>query len=133
MRKTATYSPEVRERAVRMVLEHLNDYPSEWAAIETIAPEIGCAAQTLHGSTHQHPIRSKQSRPFTITGWLYSFWRRVLYSEMSPESTQPCEAGPSWDSTGMTVFWNVRLLQLSLAAFTQAFFILFLIRRRFAL
>lgn len=34
MRKTTTYSPEVRERAVRMVLEHLNDYPSEWAAIE---------------------------------------------------------------------------------------------------
>ncbi|TEE23927.1 hypothetical protein IPC1509_13545, partial [Pseudomonas aeruginosa] len=49
MRKTTTYSPEVRERAVRMVLEHLNDYPSEWAAIEAIAPKIGCAAQTLHG------------------------------------------------------------------------------------
>ena len=32
-----------------MVLEHLNDYPSEWAAIEAIAPKIGCAAQTLHG------------------------------------------------------------------------------------
>ncbi len=43
MRKTTTYSPEVRERAVRMVLEHLNDYPSEWAAIEAIAPKIGCA------------------------------------------------------------------------------------------
>ncbi|KZX62101.1 transposase [Stutzerimonas frequens] len=49
MRKTTTYSPEVRERAVRMVLEHLNDYPSEWATIEAIAPKIGCAAQTLHG------------------------------------------------------------------------------------
>ncbi|KZX54389.1 transposase [Stutzerimonas frequens] len=49
MRKTTTYSPEVRERAVRMVLEHLNDYPSEWAAIEAIAQKIGCAAQTLHG------------------------------------------------------------------------------------
>lgn len=48
MRKTTIYSPEVRERAVRMVLEHLNDYPSEWAAIEAIAPKIGCAAQTLH-------------------------------------------------------------------------------------
>ncbi len=43
MRKTTTYSPEVRERAVRMVLEHLNDCPSEWAAIEAIAPKIGCA------------------------------------------------------------------------------------------
>lgn len=49
MKKTTTYSPEVRERAVRMVLEHLNDYPSEWAAVEAIAPKFGCAAQTLHG------------------------------------------------------------------------------------
>ena len=32
-----------------MVLEHLNDSPSEWAASEAIAPKIGCAAQTLHG------------------------------------------------------------------------------------
>ncbi|EOQ79135.1 putative transposase subunit A [Pseudomonas aeruginosa VRFPA02] len=31
-----------------MVLEHLNDYPSEWAAIEAIAPKIGCAAQTCN-------------------------------------------------------------------------------------
>lgn len=36
MRKTTTYSPEVRKRAVRMVLEHLNDSPSEWAAIEPL-------------------------------------------------------------------------------------------------
>ena len=43
MRKSTTYSPEVRERAVRMVLE----YPSEWAAIESIAPKIGCVPQTL--------------------------------------------------------------------------------------
>lgn len=40
MRKTTTYSPEVRERAVRMVLEHMNDYPSEWAAIEAIARRL---------------------------------------------------------------------------------------------
>ena len=49
MKKTTTYSPEIRERAVRMVLEHLSDYPSEWAAIEAIAPKIGCVPQTLHG------------------------------------------------------------------------------------
>lgn len=41
MRKTITYSPEVRERAVRMILEHLNDDPSEWAAIPAIALKIG--------------------------------------------------------------------------------------------
>lgn len=43
------YSREVRERAVRMVLEHQGDYPSRWAAIESVAAKIGCVAQTLHG------------------------------------------------------------------------------------
>jgi transposase len=43
------YSPEVRERAVRMVLEQTKDHSSQWAAIESIAPKIGCAPQTLHG------------------------------------------------------------------------------------
>ncbi len=49
MKKSTTYSPEVRDRAVRMVMEHRDDYPSEWAAIESIAPKIGCVPQTLHG------------------------------------------------------------------------------------
>ncbi len=48
MKKSNSYSPEVRERAVRMVLENVNEYPSEWAAIESIAPKIGCVPQTLH-------------------------------------------------------------------------------------
>jgi transposase len=43
------YSPEVRERAVRMVLDQTKDHPSQWAAIESIAAKIGCAPQTLHG------------------------------------------------------------------------------------
>jgi transposase-like protein len=43
------YSPEVRERAVRMVQEHGKDYPSRWAAIESIAQKFGCTAQTLDG------------------------------------------------------------------------------------
>ena len=41
------YSPEVRERAVRMVREHQDDYTSEWAAIVSIAAKIGCTAETL--------------------------------------------------------------------------------------
>ena len=41
------YSPEVRERAVRMVLDHAGDYPSQWAAITSIAAKIGCSTQTL--------------------------------------------------------------------------------------
>ena len=48
MTKSNKFSPEVRERAVRMVQEHRADYPSLWAAIESIAPKIGCVPQTLH-------------------------------------------------------------------------------------
>ena len=44
MTKSNKFSPEVRERAVRMVQEHRGDYPSLWAAVESIAPKIGCVA-----------------------------------------------------------------------------------------
>ena len=47
MKKTNKFSPEVRERSVRMVLDHRGEYPSLWAAIESIAPKIGCVAPTL--------------------------------------------------------------------------------------
>jgi transposase len=41
------FSPEVRERAVRMTEDHRADYGSEWAAISSIASKIGCTAETL--------------------------------------------------------------------------------------
>ena len=41
------FSPEVRQRAVRMVLEHGGDHASQWAAIGSIAAKIGCTAETL--------------------------------------------------------------------------------------
>ena len=41
------FSPEVRQRAVRMVLEHGGDHASQWAAISSIAGKIGCTAETL--------------------------------------------------------------------------------------
>jgi len=47
MNKTNRFSPEVRERAVRLVQEHRGEYPSLWAAVESIAPKIGCVPQTL--------------------------------------------------------------------------------------
>ena len=47
MNKSNKFSPEVRERAVRMVQEHRGEYPSLWLAIESIAPKIGCVPQTL--------------------------------------------------------------------------------------
>ncbi|WP_159275352.1 IS3 family transposase [Variovorax boronicumulans] len=48
MKKSNKFSPEVRERAVRMVQEHRGEYPSLWAAVESIAPKIGCVPQTLN-------------------------------------------------------------------------------------
>ncbi len=56
MKKTNEFSPEVKERAVRMVYEHRGEYPSQWAAIESIAPKIGCAPQTLHEWVRKHEI-----------------------------------------------------------------------------
>jgi transposase-like protein len=47
-REVKKYSPEVRERAVRMVLEHAEEYPSRWAAVSSVAAKIGCNPATLH-------------------------------------------------------------------------------------
>ena len=47
MNKSNKFSPEVRERAVRLVQEHRGEYPSLWAAVESIAPKIGCVPSTL--------------------------------------------------------------------------------------
>lgn len=46
-KKSNKFSPEVRERAVRLVQEHQGEYPSLWAAVESIVPKIGCVPQTL--------------------------------------------------------------------------------------
>ena len=56
MNKSNKFSPEVRERAVRMVLEHRGEYPSLWTAVESIAPKIGCVPQTLLAWVQRHEV-----------------------------------------------------------------------------
>ena len=56
MNKAKTFSPEVQERAVRMVEEHRQDYPSQWSAIESIADKIGCSATTLLKWVRRHEV-----------------------------------------------------------------------------
>ncbi|ELV4056057.1 TPA: IS3 family transposase, partial [Escherichia coli] len=52
--KNTRFSPEVRQRAVRMVLESQDEYDSQWAAICSIAPKIGCTPETLRVWVRQH-------------------------------------------------------------------------------
>ncbi|EFA4556014.1 IS3 family transposase [Escherichia coli] len=54
MTKNTRFSPEVRQRAVRMVLESQDEYDSQWAAICSIAPKIGCTPETLRAWGRQH-------------------------------------------------------------------------------
>jgi transposase-like protein len=66
MNKSTKFSPEVRERAVRMVLEHRGEYPSLWTAVESIAPKIGCVPQTLLTWVQRHEIDTGVREGVTI-------------------------------------------------------------------
>jgi len=58
MARTNRFSPEVRERAVRMVFEHRDQYASQWEAIGSIAAKIGCSAETLRKWVRRSEIDS---------------------------------------------------------------------------
>src|SRR3984893_13064351 len=60
MTSKTTFSPEVRARAVRMVLDHASEHPSRWAAVTSIAAKIGCTPQTLHDWVKKAEVDSGQ-------------------------------------------------------------------------
>src|SRR5438105_12236764 len=66
MTRPSRFSPEVRDRAVRMVLEHANEHESQWATITSIAAKIGCSAETLRNWVRQAE-RDQGSRPGLTT------------------------------------------------------------------
>jgi transposase len=47
MARPSKYSPELRERAVRMVFEHAHEHPSQWATIRSVAEKLGCTVEAL--------------------------------------------------------------------------------------
>ena len=57
MNSPTRYSPEVRERAVRLVLEHQGEHDSQWSAIPSVASKLGCTAETLRKWVRQADSR----------------------------------------------------------------------------
>src|SRR5215471_11124893 len=66
MPRKSRYAPELRERAVRMVHEHAAEYPSQWAAICSIADKLGCSREALRRWVRQSE-RDRGERPGLTT------------------------------------------------------------------
>jgi transposase len=66
MGRPSKYSPELRERAVRLVVEHAHEHPSQWAAIRSVAEKLGCTVEALRRWVRQAE-RDQGRRPGVTT------------------------------------------------------------------
>ena len=66
MGRPSKYSPELRERAVRMVFDHTPDHPSQWATIRSVAEKVGCPVEVLRRWVRQAE-RDRGERPGLTT------------------------------------------------------------------
>jgi transposase-like protein len=93
MGKVTRYPVEVRQRAVRLVLEHRGEYETEWAAICSISGKMGCSAETLRGWVRRAEVDSG-SRPGITTG------EAERIKELERENKELRRANEMADSTG---------------------------------
>src|SRR6516225_8941513 len=99
MGRRSKYAPELRERAVRMVFEHTSEYPSQWAAIRSVAEKIGCPTEVLRRWVRQAE-RDAGQRPGLTTD------ERARLKQLERENVKlkrdVGRAGPSLPSSGST-------------------------------
>ncbi len=116
---TNNFSPEVRERAVRMVLDHAGEHPSRWAAVMSIAAKIGCTPQTLHDWVKKAEVDSgkRAGVPTAMADKLKALEREnrelrqaneILRKASAYFATAELDAGPSHDRFHRRSSWGVR-------------------------